>query len=268
MIVDAEQRWSARRAFFVDPSRRFDPRGWEVASIADDTTAKRFVVATHYSHSYPAARRRFGLYAPGGSLEGVAVFSVPARTAALVPCPDLSTAVELGRLVLTPSAGFNAETWMLARCFAALRAEGFTGIVSFSDPMPRDTVDGRVVFAGHVGQIYAASNAVYLGQRRANTVRLLPDGAVFSCRAASKIRAKERGWQYALEQLVAAGMDAPEMTTRAALARWLPRALDRVTRPRRHPGNHKYVFGLDRVTRRALPASLPYPRLTLTRGEV
>jgi hypothetical protein len=268
VIVDFEQRWRARRAFFVDPSRRFDPRGWEVSPIADDTTAKRFVIATHYAKSYPAARRRFGLYAPGGSLEGVAVMSVPARPAALLPCPDLSTAVELGRLVLTDRAGFNAETWMIARCFAALSAEGFTGVVSFSDPMPRDAVDGRVVFAGHAGQIYAASNAVYLGQRRAGTLRLLPDGSVFSARAASKVRNRERGWQYALEQLVAAGAPAPVETTRAALARWLSRALPLVTRPRRHPGNHKYVFGLDRATRRALPASLPYPRLRLTRGEV
>lgn len=266
MIVNMEQRWSARRAFFVDPSRRFDPHGWEVASIADDTTAKRFVVATHYSHSYPAARRRFGLYAPGGSLEGVAVFSVPARAAALAPLPDVSTATELGRLVLLDHVGFNAETWFLARCFRVLAAEGFTGVVAFSDPMPRHDAKGRKVFVGHAGQIYAASSAVYLGQRRASTLRLLPDGTVLSARAVSKIRGGERGWRYAVEQLVAHGAAAPARTTTDALAAWLPDALATVTRPAKHPGNHKYVIPFDRATRRALPASLPYPRFDL-RGD-
>ena len=37
----------------------------DVAPIADDTTARRFVVEHHYSQSYPAARRRFGLYERG-----------------------------------------------------------------------------------------------------------------------------------------------------------------------------------------------------------
>ncbi len=87
MIVDVSQRWRQRRSFFVDPSRRFDPRGWEVSLIASDATARAFVEAHHYSHAYPAARRRFGLFAPGGALEGVAVFSVPVRAAALADCP-------------------------------------------------------------------------------------------------------------------------------------------------------------------------------------
>lgn len=261
MIVDVSQRWRERRSFFVDPSRRFDPRGWEVSIIPSDATARAFVEAHHYSKTFPAARRRFGLFAPGGTLEGVAVFSVPVRAAALDPLPDTSTATELGRLVLCDPVGFNAETWFLARCFHTLAREGFSGVVAFSDPMPRHDVAGHTIFAGHVGQIYAASSAVYLGQRRAGTLRLLPDGTVFSARAISKIRHRERGWRYAVEQLVAAGAEAPAQTTTTALAAWLPRALDAVTRPAKHPGNHKYAIPLDRATRRALPASLPYPRV-------
>lgn len=262
MIVDVAQRWRGRRHFFVAPERRFNPHGWEVSAIPDDNTAKQFVVRHHYSRSYPSARRRFGLYAPGGALTGVAVFSTPTRTEALLPCPDPQSAVELGRLVLGPEAGFNAETWMIAQCFRSLRAEGFNGVVSFSDPMPRDDAEGNVVFAGHVGGVYAASNAVYLGRRRPGTVLLLPDGVVFSARAKAKIKAKERGWRYAVEQLVDAGASAPTSTTTAGLARWLALELPRVTRPRRHPGNHKYVFGLERSVRRALPDSLPYPKVT------
>jgi hypothetical protein len=32
---------------------------------------------------------------------------------------------------------------------------------------------------GHVGTIYAATNAVYTGRATARTVKLLPDGTVF-----------------------------------------------------------------------------------------
>lgn len=71
-----------------------------------------------------------------------------------------------------------------------------------------------------------------------------------------KIRASERGWQHAAEQLVAHGAATPSGDLRAWLASWLPR----VTRTRRHGGNHRYVFALSRAARRVVPASLPYPK--------
>jgi hypothetical protein len=41
----------------------------------------------------------------------------------------------------------------------------------------------------------------------------------------------------------------------------LASALVVATRRVRHPGNHKYAWGLARSARRALPASLPYPKV-------
>lgn len=41
---------------------------------------------------------------------------------------------------------------------------------------------------------------------------------------------------------------------------WLARVLPMLATRVRHPGCHKYAFGLDRAARRALPASLPYPK--------
>src|ERR1700737_669524 len=111
------QRWRDRRDFFVPPEYRFDPSGYDVLELADDTTAKAFVVRHHYSRSYPAARRRYGLFGPEG-LAGVAVFSIPCNNAVLTqvfPVPA-AQAVELGRFVLLDRVGFNAETWLLARC--------------------------------------------------------------------------------------------------------------------------------------------------------
>lgn len=52
------------------------------------------------------------------------------------------------------------------------------------------------------------------------------------------------------------GAASPSGDLRAWLASWLPR----ITRTRRHHGNHRYVFALSRAAKRVVPASLPYPK--------
>lgn len=255
MITDSCQRWRARRDSYRPAGEPFEPRSFEVASIESDRTARAFVEAHHYSGSYPAARRRFGLF-ERGELVGVAVFSVPMRAEVLRPW-SLTDGLELGRFVLLDGVRANGESWFLARCLDALRAEGFAGVVSLSDPTPRTSASGAVVFGGHVGTIYQASNAVYTGRASPQTLRLLPDGSVFSNRAASKIRKSERGWRYAVEQLVAHGAPEP----RGDLHAWLREVVPTVTRAMRHHGNHRYLFGLSRAAKRTLPASLAYPKL-------
>jgi len=47
---------------------------------------------------------------------------------------------------------------------------------------------------------------------------------------------------------------------------WLRDAVARVSRPVRHPGNHRYVWALDRALARSFPKSLPYPKLDIARG--
>lgn len=87
--------------------------------------------------------------------------------------------MECSRFVLLDECPGNAESWFLARCFDALLAEGVRGVVSFADPVPRRTASGLLVMPGHVGTIYAATNALYTGRATARTVKLLPDGTVF-----------------------------------------------------------------------------------------
>jgi hypothetical protein len=256
------QRWRSGRCSWRPAGELFDAKAYEVAAITDDTTARRFVVEHHYSKTFPAARRRFGLYGPGGSLDGVAVYSVPAREAVLSPIPGgMAEALELGRFVLLDRVPANAESWFLARTFELLRKEGFAGAVSFSDPHPRATTDGRTVFAGHIGTIYQAVNAVFLGRAKRHQLLLLPDGRSFNRRALSKIRRRERGWHYAVEQLVAAGAPEPGASN---LDRWLVEALAAVVRRVEHPGCLKYALAFGRSCRRALPRSLPYLRLAPT----
>lgn len=264
MLTEVVQRWRSRRDSYRPAGEPIDTRRYEVAPIdgaGADRTAEAFVAAHHYSGSYPAARERVGLYR-GDALVGVAVFSVPAqeRVLAVLPCPK-TEAVELGRLVLLDDVEANGESWFIARCFEILRSRGYAGVVSFADPEPRSKATGEVVFPGHLGTIYQATNAIYSGRASPRTLRLLPDGKVFSARAISKVRARERGWRYSVEQLVAAGAAEPESTTVDGLRAWLAAELPRITRAMRHRGNHRYLFGLTASVRRRLPSSLPYPKI-------
>ncbi len=254
------QRWRLRLATYRDPSEQIQTSAYEVAAIPGDTAPKAFVEEHHYSGSYPAARFRFGLFGKGGALAGVAVFSHPSNDKTLTnvfPVPALE-AVELGRFVLLDSVKGNGETWFLGRCFEQLRGENLFGVLSFSDPVARTSAAGAQVFPGHLGTIYQAHNARYLGRGTVRTLRLLPDGSVFSARTAQKIRKQERGWRHAVAQLVAHGAPEPIGDPAVWLRTWLPR----LTRTLRHPGNHRYAWALAKRDRRHLPAQvLPYPKL-------
>jgi hypothetical protein len=150
----------------------------------------------------------------------------------------------------------NGETWFLARCFARLRQVGLAGVVSFSDPVARTDTAGRVVHPGHLGTIYQAHNAVFLGRARGRIKRLFPDGTVAENRTLSKIPTRRKGWREAVETLVGHGAERP--VAGEHLGDWLRRQLPRVTRPLPHPGNFKYAWALHRAVR--LPAGLPYPK--------
>lgn len=263
MITNVCQRWHAGRSSYRPAGEVFDPRGFEIEASADDAAVKAYVVGAHYSHSYPAARRRFTLRARGGSIVGAAVFSAPMHRDVLRPW-GMDDALELGRLVLDDAVPANAESYFVARCFEALRAEGFAGVVSFSDPEPRTTAGGERVFVGHVGTVYQALNAIYTGRATPRSLHVLPDGTIFSARAASKVRGRERGWEYAVEQLVAHGAERP--ADGADLSAWLRTTLARLARVMRHQGNHRYAWGLTRGARldlRAHSVALTYPKFTL-----
>ncbi len=253
------QRWRDGLDRYRPAGETINTAAYEVAAIEGDAAPKAFVLAHHYSGTYPAARFRFGLYR-AGRLEGVAVFSHPCSDRVLTgvfPGPALE-AVELGRFVLLDSVAGNGETWFLARCFDQLRPAGIRGVVSFSDPMPRQRADGRVVFPGHVGTIYQAHNGRYTGRGTPRSLRVLPDGLVLSDRALQKLRAGERGYLAAAAVLERHGA-APVPVDAAERLAWLHTWLPRLTKIVRHPGNHRYAWPLDRRRTVALAAQ-PYPK--------
>lgn len=249
------QRWLERRAIFRKPGEQIVPSEYDVVSIADDTTAKAFVLTHHYSVCYPAARFRFGLYRHG-ELVGVSVFSHPTNNRVLTNVFGgvATDSVELGRFVLLDEVPGNGETWFLARCFRLLKQEGLQGVVSFSDPVPRTTREGKSIFLGHVGTIYQAFNGVYLGRGTRRTLSILPDGSVFSDRTVQKIHKREKGWAYASQQLEKFGADPLGINDpREWLLRWLPV----VTRKLRHAGNHRYAWSFGR---QQLKSIAPFPK--------
>lgn len=249
------QRWNKQRDRYRPAGELIQTTQYEVAPIAGDKVAKAFVEEHHYSGSYPSARRRFGLYRKG-ELVGVAVFSHPMNQRSLdVFGAGAKASCELGRFVLLDSVPGNGETWFLGRCFELLRPE-FYGVLSFSDPEQRFNQRGEAVFGGHVGAIYQGHNAVYLGKGTARSLKLLPDGSVFSDRSIQKVRAKEKGWEHNVELLQRHGADAPGADLRGWLRHWLPR----LTRTQRHQGNHRYVWQLAPRKTWSLPASQPYPK--------
>lgn len=263
MITSVCERWWRGCSAWRRAGEAFDPTRYDVSPIATDVAPRAFVEEHHYSRSYPAARRRFGLY-DLGALVGAAVFSCPMVDAALRPW-GREEALELGRLVLLDVVPSNAESWFVARCFEELRREGWAGVVSLSDPEPRTAASGRVVFPGHVGIVYQSLNAIYTGRASPKTLRLFDDATEFSNRAASKIRGRERGWRYAVAQLVAKG--AREPSAGEDLAAWMRAELARLTRPLRHHGNHRYAWALTpgarRDLRRDTPRSLAFPKFNL-----
>lgn len=274
-ISDVCQRWNLRQQSWTRRSEGgFDSARYAVEPL-DEASAKRFITRHHYSGTYPAASRRYGLLDRRADdvLVGVAVFSIPAQARVLTNVFDLepyTETLELGRFCLlggqsvedgSESPPGNAESWFLARCFEYLASDGIRGIVSFADPVPRQ-VGGQLLFPGHIGRIYQASNAVFTGRGTARTLTVLRDGTSLSDRALQKVRAQERGHEYVERRLVSMGATAPRAGFEPSS--WLNDALHDVGAIRlKHNGNLRYAMVTNRRDRKYLkpiPPSLPYPK--------
>lgn len=252
-------RWRSGRSSYRPPAEPIRTEEYGV-EVLDEGPAKAFVTEHHYSRSYPAARCRVGLFRRH-QLVGVAVFSVPAQGKAIPAWLGVEAlhGVELGRFVLLDDVPGNGETWFLARAFKLLRQEKpeVQGVLSYSDPLPRRSEEGAVVMPGHVGTIYQAFNATYLGRSRPGEVILGADGRPVSPRALSKIRNDEQGAGYAAEALVRAG--APRRQLLEDPGSWVRRALEQGPfRRLRHPGNHVYGWSFSKAC--TLPQGMAYPK--------
>jgi hypothetical protein len=269
------QRWDEGDEVWVGDELPIDTWNYEIADLGgdgSDTIARTFIKRHHYSHKYVVARRRFALYHRTGELRGVAVFSEPMQPKVTSPYfPDApalpdggKSTAELGRLVLLDKVRKNGETWFVGECFRRLKREGFSGVVSFSDPKIRPRLDGSSVTPGHCGIIYQGLGAHFAGRSTPRIVRLFPDGTEPNPRGMTKIRKLETGWPVQVEDLTRAaaalGRDLERFDPRWNRQRrsaWVQAALAAATRRFPHPGNWRYVWGFTEAYRKALP---PNPR--------
>jgi hypothetical protein len=256
----AVQRWTERRESYRPAGEPIDPKRYGV-EIIEERAARPFVERHHYSASFPAARLSVGLFRAGEGLVGTAVFAVPTSNAIAQRRVgvDAAAAVVLGRFVLRDDVEANGETWFLARAFRALRRElqDVRAVVSYSDPFARSTAAGAVVMPGHVGTIYQAFNAAYLGRTRPERLILCADGRSLAARTLSKLRNDERGAAGAYRQLLQAG--APRRVLGESGPVYVERALAcGAFRALRHPGQHVYGWALDPAI--ALARAGPYPK--------
>lgn len=238
--------------------------------------ARAFVKLHHYSGAWPAVRRAYGLYcdlrpadvvalkkpakASDLRLVGVAAFGVPAQTKVLTSLCAGHKAVELSRLVLVDEVAKNGESWFLTRAMRLVRVDlGVSAVIAYSDPQPRTTLDGRLVSPGHVGVIYQALGAEYLGRGSPRTHYIDAHGRVLAPRTLSKIRTQERGARAAERDLVMRGADVRRPGE--APSDWLRRVRPSFRRER-SPGCHRYLWRWDeKGCRIALPLPWAFPRL-------
>lgn len=256
-------RWLKKRHGDA-PKSLFDPRIHYVEQI-QRKAARSFVELHHYSGTFPAARVSVGLYRKRGEvwaseLVGVYVYSVPVQPRAAgrwAPGCDKDEVIELGRMVLLDFVEQNGEGWGHKRAQEILSAvcPELRALISYSDPYPRTRIDGSILMPGHVGVVYQARNARYMGRAARRVLYLADDGRALSPRALSKIRLGERGREYAEEQVRrATGLARRPGESGESYVRRAQAALRKVS----HPGNHIYGWALARGV--TLAEAQPYPK--------
>lgn len=265
MITDATQRWSYGRPVRRPAGETIRTAEYDVVPSLSRAASAAFVAAHHYAGYASSTALPYDLY-HRGELVGVALFGPPASTnahRAVWGHTDLTQkqAVTLGRLVLLDRVPGNGESWFVARCFELLRDRGVVAVESCADPEPRTDERGAEVFRGHLGTIYQALNARYVGRTNDATLRLLPDGTCLSNRSQGKLVRGERGDGHPIAQLVRFGATPPADGEDVVL--WLKRWRAQLTRKMRHRGCYRYVWCLDRRRRREVLThqALPYPKI-------
>ncbi len=247
------QRWRNRRSLYRVPDEVIRTQEYDIAMMPTESEVRDLIATHHYLRTLPPSRFRFALNRRE-TLVGAAVFTYPTndRTISSIFGCDAIEGAELGRLILLDEVPGNGESWFVGECLRRLKREGLAGVVSFSDPVPRVASDGTLVTPGHIGTVYQALNATYLGRSAGRTLRLLPDGAALSDRTLQKLRAGEPGTRAIREILGLTGVEFSREQLNALV--------HEKTRPLKHPGNHRYAWALTRAAMRRMPSALPYPK--------
>lgn len=188
--------------------------------------AARFAVEHwHYSHSYPFGKSvRCGIWEDGRFI-GAVVFARGANSNLGKKWGfGITEAVELARVAMTEHHAPVSQVVAQALAYLRRTNPGLRAVISFADPA-----------RGHHGGVYQAGNWIYTGASSPER-RFVVHGLQLHRRIVY-----DRGWR-----------DSEE---------WLRRHVDSQARVVKVPGKHRYIYPLDKATRRRLArCALPYPR--------
>jgi hypothetical protein len=267
------QRWrrGGRPSWARPEDGGFNKARYGVKEI-DERPARDFVMRIHYAGTWVATLRRYGLFdlkdESGPRLVGAAILSNPSNEKVLTkPWPAFAPYTEtadVGRFCLEDQVPANAESHFLREVCRLAAADGYRGLVLFSDPVERWAapeldaggnviVPGRIIKPGHFGIAYQGAGAIHVGESTPGVEYHFPDGSVFNRRAAQKIRARERGHMYAEQQLIKWG--APELRAGEDPRKWLTTSIETLVEAGTavrvdSPGKLEYVIPLG-TTKRA-----------------
>lgn len=155
---------------------------------------KAFIIEHHYSHGCHNGPMTWGLFS-GEELIGVCAFATPgseAVRASLFGKEHKDHVTELHRLVIVDDTPKNTESWFISRALKGLKTEkpNIWAVISFADSSE-----------GHVGTIYQATNALYLGTTT--------NGARFYRDETGRLRhPRQNGHNVTLKEAIARGWTA------------------------------------------------------------
>ena len=248
--LNLSQRWRAGRPSFAPPAGCVRPADYTIEEISRREAAV-LLAAHHYLATTPVAVFCAGMFhKPGLSparLVGVAVYGMPGSKDAVRRRCGMTAdeGLELTRFCLLDEVPFNGETMCIAAANRLLRQTRpkVRAVIACSDPHPRSDAQGHTTFAGHIGTVYRASNAVWCGHGAPRRAYLCADGSMLADRGFSKIRRGRPGAKAAEARITAAG--APARQYGEDPGEWLSRALaSPAFRSIQHPGVRVYAMPL------------------------
>jgi len=167
----------------------------KVRDMRVDRASKRdvdeFCRRWHYSSRGGSAAWNYGVW-DGHTLAGVASYNLPTMDAcAAVFGPERwEWVAHLGRLVCAEDAPRNIESKLIARSLRLLKIDR---------PVVRAVLTFAAPSAGHLGYVYQATNALYLGKSMGRSYFVDQHGARRSDSHSSHTIARSRGWEVVKE---------------------------------------------------------------------
>lgn len=153
---------------------------------------RSYIVENHYSRGCHGRPMCWGLYDKDDVVNGVIAFATPSSeyTRSFLFGPQYKDKVtELHRMHIRDNHEKNLNTWFIARALDGIKEyrPNIVAVLSFADPNE-----------GHLGTVYQASNAIYLGRTREEVFYRDKEGFLHHPRKnginITFKMAEERGW--------------------------------------------------------------------------